>query len=100
MLFVRTRIFVFREFGILCCSLRTKLPNLRTKIFYSAEDLLSNTKILKSLYEDIFIRPKIFLIVRRFFCSGENVFYSCEIFYSDEVRIKNLFVRIKFCSYE
>ena len=84
MLFVRTRIFVFREFGILCCSLRTKFPNLRTKIFYSAEDLLSNTKILKSSYEDIFIRPKIFLIVRRFFCSGENAFYSCKIFYSQE----------------
>ena len=73
MLFVRTRIFVVREFGILCSSERIKFPNIRTNRF------LLGRRFCKKDDFRIFVRrksfrPKIFFIRTNIFLFGLIIF--------------------------
>ena len=75
MLFVRTRIFVVREFGILCSSERIKFPNIGTNRFLFRRRFCKKDEDSKSF------RPKIFLFVRIYFCWGEDFCVRPKIFF-------------------
>ena len=71
---LRTIIFVVREFGILCSSERIKFPNIRTNRFLFGRRFCKKDENFRIFVQRKSFRPKIFLVVRMFICSGEDLF--------------------------
>ena len=112
MVFGKTRTSVFREIGIPRSSLRIKFPDLRfedfqffpnirkyfknkkilsLKFFCSAKDFFYSkifAKILNFFSENLFVRPKIYLFGRRFFCSLSMFFVRTNIFFFEKKKKK------------
>ena len=85
MLFVQTRIFVVRQFGVLCFSERIKFPNIRTNGSLFRRRFCKKDEDFRIFVGRKSFRPKVFFIHTNNFLFGRIFFYSAEYY---------------FCSYE